>query len=52
LEENIDNLPVNVERFNEKSFYNKTVKHITQQIQKIKKIGNCDKVAKSVSSMA
>ena len=52
LEENIDNLPVNVEKFNEKSFYNKTVKHITQQIKKIKKIGNCDKVAKSVSSMA
>ena len=45
LEENIDNLPVNVEKFNEKSFYNTTIKNIKQQIKKIKKKGYCDKIS-------
>ena len=45
LEENIDNLPVNVENFNTKSFYNETIKNIKQQIKKIKKIGYCDKIS-------
>lgn len=44
LEENIDNLPVNVENFKEKSFYNTTIKNIKQQIKQIKKIGYCDKI--------
>jgi hypothetical protein len=48
LEENIDNLPVNVENFNRPSFYNETIKSIKQQIKKIKKIGYCDKIAKSI----
>ena len=48
LEENVDNLPVNVENFNEKSFYNETIKNIKQQIKKIKKIGYCDKIAKLI----
>jgi hypothetical protein len=45
LEENIDNLPVNVERFFVEIFYNETIKNIKQQIKKIKKIGYCDKIS-------
>jgi hypothetical protein len=37
LEENIDKLPVNVENFKEKTFYNETIKNIKKQIKKILK---------------
>lgn len=48
LEKNIDNLPVNVENFNKKSFYNETIKNIKQRVKKIKKIGYCDKISRNL----